>query len=314
VSDDLKRFPYAGPVLPAWIRAAGRCVAILLVVLAVTGCASFRTPPLPSVTGAGSTQIAVGKFVWRDLLTRDPAGAKTFYGTLFDWQFRETGDTEYSVITSGGRPIGGIALHRDPENPAAPALWLSSLSIWNVDAAVDLVEEGFGSVLEGPGNAGSRGRVAIVRDPAGAPLALIRAEGGDPLDGPPVEGSWVWTELLTHDVEEAETFYRSLVGYSVRTLVAPDGRPYRLMVSGGIARAGLVALPWREIDPHWLPYVAVRDLDKTLRRAIDLGGRLVLGPELFGGDERVAVLADPAGGAFGVQELPSGAAQTRFQE
>lgn len=289
-------------------------MVIPLVVLALTGCASFRTPPLPPVTGAGSTQIAVGKFVWRDLLTSDPAGAKSFYGDLFAWQFRETGDGEYAVITSRGNPIGGVASHKSTESAAAPAFWLSSLSVANVDAAVDRVEESFGSVLDGPGTAGPRGRVAIVRDPAGAPLALIRAEGGDPLDSPPEEGSWVWTDLLTDDMEEAEAFYQSLVGYSVRTLVVPDGGLYRVLESGGIARAGLVPLPWREIDAHWLPYVAVRDLDSVLQRAVELGGRVVLGPEVFGGGDRIAVLADPAGGVVGLQELPSRPARTREAE
>ena len=81
-----------------------------------------------------------------------------------------------------------------------------------------------------------------------------------------------------------------------------------------MARAGLVPLPWREVDAHWLPYVAVRDLDTIVRRASELGGRIVLGPEVFGSDERMAVLADPDGGVFGVQELPSAEHEARPAE
>lgn len=293
---------------------ARRWLLILSVGIAATGCASFRTPPLPPVTGDGSTQIAVGKFVWRDLLTSDPVGAKAFYGALFDWKFRAAEGGDYSVITSGGMPIGGIALHRGGNRDAASALWLSVVSVANVDAAVDLAEERFGNVLETPGTAGSRGRVAIIRDPAGAPLALLRAEGGDPLDRPPTEGTWVWTEMLAHDVEAAAEFYRSLVGYSVVNVGDPDDNPYRILVSGGIARAGLVALPWREVGAHWLPYVAVHDVDDVTRRASTLGGRVVVGPDAFSGNKHIAVLADPAGGVFGVQEIPVGEANTRRGE
>ena len=220
---------------------ARRWVGVVLVAMVVTGCASFRTPPLPPVTGIGSTQIAVGKFVWRDLLTRDPAGAQAFYGALFDWQFSETDGGDYAVT-----PIGGVALYDHPENGAAAALWLSSLSVSNVDAAVDLVEERFGSVLDGPGTAGSRGRVAIVRDPGGAPLALIRAEGGDPLDRPPAEGVWLWTELLTHDVAEAGEFYRSLVRYLEQGY--GTARALDVVMQHAI---GLVAIPTVSLTASW---------------------------------------------------------------
>ena len=281
-----------------------RWLAILLMAIAATGCASFRTPPLPPVTAEGTTQIAVGKFVWRDLLTGDPAAATAFYGALFGWRFSEADTGDYTVIKSGDIPIGGIALHRPPGNGRAAALWLSFLSVSNVDAAVEIAKERFGRVLERPGNAGSRGRVAVVRDPGGAPLALLRADGGDPLDVPPAEGTWLWTEMLAHDVEEAAEFYRSLVGYSVISIGDPEGRPYRILMSADVARAGLVHLPWPEVDAHWLPYVAVRDVDGIVRRARDLGGRIGLAPDVFRGGKRVAVLADPGGAVFGVQEIP----------
>ena len=57
------------------------------------------------------------------------------------------------------------------------------------------------------------------------------------------------------------------------------------------------------IETSWAPYVGVADLQKTLARAVELGGRVLLEPDPEIGGGRVALLADPSGGAFFVYEL-----------
>ena len=51
------------------------------------------------------------RFVWHDLMSRDPEKAKAFYTELFGWkiQIKDMGEFgEYDMLMAGATPIGGI--------------------------------------------------------------------------------------------------------------------------------------------------------------------------------------------------------------
>jgi hypothetical protein len=50
----------------------------------------------------------------------------------------------------------------------------------------------------------------------------------------------------------------------------------------------------------WLTYFAVADCDATVRRAGELGGKVLAGPENAPGIGRWATLEDPQGAVFSV--------------
>jgi predicted enzyme related to lactoylglutathione lyase len=52
-----------------------------------------------------------------------------------------------------------------------------------------------------------------------------------------------------------------------------------------------------------LPYVAVRDVQDMADRATELGARVLLPPEAVRNAE-AAILVDPAGAPFGIQQWP----------
>ncbi len=54
------------------------------------------------------------------------------------------------------------------------------------------------------------------------------------------------------------------------------------------------------VPPSWLSYVAVSDVDATVARALELGGALVVSSFDVVEAGRLAVIADPAGAAFGI--------------
>src|SRR5262245_28970495 len=60
--------------------------------------------------GAAANTVEPGRFVWRDLLTKDVAAARKFYGDLFGWKFENTkrGDRPYVLARSANMPIAGI--------------------------------------------------------------------------------------------------------------------------------------------------------------------------------------------------------------
>jgi predicted enzyme related to lactoylglutathione lyase len=277
----------------------GRVWALLLVGCALVGCATGGTA-LPPITETATGEYQVGKFVWFDLLTEDPGAARAFYQGLFDWTVDNSdGPAGYFTIRHDGVAIGGIAKIEN-EIDASEAIWLGSLSVEDVDAAAKTTAARGGEVIDPPTDVGGRGRMAIIRDPSGAELGVLRSATGDPAESKPTAGRWLWTELVTDDSKTAEAFYAELVGYRVQTVETGDDLIYRVVGRDGRARAGIVEVEWKNVEPNWLPYVGVADLNTTIRSAYALGGRLLL----RNGD--IAILTDPTGGAIGIQQLAGG--------
>jgi predicted enzyme related to lactoylglutathione lyase len=246
-------------------------------------------PPLiPPVTDTPTQRIAAGKFVFNDLVTQDVERAKAFYGALFGWTFST--DERYTQVLHDGAIIAGIVSAADPKRQSE---WVGNLSVADVDRATARVRELGGVVERKPVDAPERGRLAVVSDPEGALLLLLRASGGDPPDAEPPIGSWLWRELWTHDPGAAARFYAELVGYASESIEF-EGTPYQEFKTDGVARAGVVVAP-PDVQPLWLPYVRVRDTEAIAARAEALGARIVMR------EETAVIFVDPTGAPIGVQ-------------
>jgi predicted enzyme related to lactoylglutathione lyase len=62
------------------------------------------------------------------------------------------------------------------------------------------------------------------------------------------------------------------------------------------------------MPPSWGSYVTVTDVDAVARKAAELGGKVVHGPQDIPGVGRMAVIVDPQGAALNViaYSMPSG--------
>lgn len=291
----------AGPSGPA---RSGLFVGLLL---ALSACAGGPGVTISPVTPTPTHMYRIGKFVWYDLVSEDVPAVKRFYAELFGWRYREIAgkDVVYTVIEHDGTPIGGIVPLRKDEGRVSSSRWLSLLSVEDVDSAVQQVKRAGGTVNMEPRDIPERGRLALVTDPQGAMLVLLRSSGGDPEDGALVTNRFMWTELWARDVGKAVELYRALVGYELESLAIPGNREYRILARDGRRRAGVIQLPWQEVTPNWLPYVKVDDPAAVAGRVEALGGRVLIAaqPEIRNGS--VALLADPAGAAFAVQKWPA---------
>ncbi len=293
-------------------------LAVSLLVLVSTGACSRGTITVPPVTPQPTGVHEVGKFVWYDLLTSEPDSVRRFYSELFGWQFEsgEGGSARYTVITRKGTPIAGVV--QMDRGEVSKARWLSYLSVADVDSAVDYVRDTGGLVYAEPGDLPNRGRYAVVSDPQGAVLAFLRSSGGDPLgrdtpDYPFEPGDWLWTELWTHDIDAAREFYKSLAGYDYQTIDFGDGNDYYVMKNGEQLYSGILELPWPEVEPNWLPYVVVEDLEMTIRRTEALGGRVLVAPQTEE-ERQMAIIADPSGAVLNVQEWHPELAKRRLDD
>jgi predicted enzyme related to lactoylglutathione lyase len=278
---------------------------LILCLLIVTACAGQR-PTIPAVTPNPTGTYHIGKFIWFDLLTDDVPAVKAFYSELFGWEFegRQEDVSSFATIKKDGRPIGSVIYLERLDEKVSESQWLSYLSVPDVDRAVDHVRHHGGVILKKPRDLPNRGRIAIVRDPQGAVLALLRTNEGDPPDHALSTGKWSWSELWTTDVTAAASFYETLVGYSHEVIDLPEGGTYHVLMQDDRIRAGLVLIPWEEVRPNWLPYVLVSDVSSTVALAKALGGKVLIDPDPSIRDDSVAVIADPSGAVLAIQNWP----------
>ncbi|MBR0895285.1 VOC family protein [Bradyrhizobium tropiciagri] len=114
--------------------------------------------------------------------------------------------------------------------------------------------------------------------------------------------SFAWYELLTTDVEGASAFYRSVLGWVTKD-ASTAALPYRLFMSGELARSGLMELPEegrrQGATPRWIGYVGVDDVDLVVRRMQERGGAVYVPPTATN-IGRVAIVADPQRATFGL--------------
>jgi predicted enzyme related to lactoylglutathione lyase len=137
---------------------------------------------------------------------------------------------------------------------------------------------------------------------------MLQTRDGDPADDAlPQNGDWLWHELWVADPQAAANFYFPLFAYAPGT-TRINGRPYVYFKSAGKARAGLVQKPDPNLGNAWVSYVRVADVDATVARVGELGGRVLFAPSPDVRRGSVAIIADPGGAGLLVQEWPIGGA------
>jgi predicted enzyme related to lactoylglutathione lyase len=289
-------------------KATGPAGALIALALALAAAASGAAPPaaLPPLNDPPTGEYRHGKFVWVDLVTADLASARRFYGGLFGWSFAElgTGQRGYTLIYSAGYPVAGMAERSPAPGQERQARWIAYMSVANVAATAKQVTGKGGRLLIGPRLVAGRGDMALLADPDGAPFGLIHSSRGDPPDFLPEVGDFIWALYQSPDATSAAAFYQDLGDYEV----VPDDRfekaPHFILTAAGFARASLVEIPPEraKFRPDWLYFVRVRDVDASLARVRDLGGRVITPPNPSILEGRIAVIADPAGAPLGLME------------
>jgi predicted enzyme related to lactoylglutathione lyase len=239
-----------------------------------------------------------GEVQWWDLLTEDASAASRFYSALFGWEI-EPGPRGNLVARLAGVPLAGISEIEDALPGVSEAQWLVGITVSDVESSLAAARR-LGARNHRDGRVEGYGRWAAFQDPQGAPVMLVVPEQGlGRVKGP---GAWVWAELWTRDPVASAEFYGRVVGYERNEVERPAGA-YPVLRTAGVPRAGLVPIEHESIQTAWAPYVGVASLEATLARVKALGGRVLMQRKEGVGAGRVALLADPTGGAFFVYEL-----------
>ncbi len=260
-----------------------------------------------------------GLFSWTDISLADPAGGTKFYSDLFGWKADDQHDPDgnyiYTMFSKGGKAAAGLG----PQMPGAgdhPPMWMSYVTVDDVDATIGKWTAAGGSVLVPAMDVMTAGRMAVVADPQGAVLSLWQA--GDTVGGEVFgeHGALTWNELVTRDTAAAREFYGDVLGWEFEEFAGSDaeywlivldakepGQPYAEdKYDGGIM---LMDDNWpADLPPHWMVYFHVDDTDETVERHTALGGSVPV-PAFDTPAGRIAVLNDPQGGTFSVISPPS---------
>lgn len=245
-----------------------------------------------SIPGHSGGVYRHGEFVWFDLMTKDPNAAKRFYSHLFGWEFSKDANG-YSIIRSDGEYLGAIVLNDELESDA---VWIGSVSVADVANAVQSARAAGGTVLVDPEQLTGRGLSAVIEDPMGAVYAVLKAEKGDIVYDKVTSGDWMWTHLWTPDAAASSTYYGRALG------LRRDGDR---LTNGHSSLATIVDFDWDDVPASWLPVALVPDIAEATARVTALGGSVYLEPEPDFADGEMALVADPTGGAFLMQEWQS---------
>jgi uncharacterized protein len=125
-----------------------------------------------------------------------------------------------------------------------------------------------------------------------------------------VRGAFCWLELATSDPAAARAFYAAVFDWDSGERPAGDVATYAALRYRGKE----VAILYQQTPearaagaaPHWTPFVAVEDADRSARFAEKLGGTLVREPQDLGDAGRVVPVQDPTGANVGLWQPSSG--------
>ncbi len=135
-------------------------------------------------------------------------------------------------------------------------------------------------------------------------------------DTPFAPGTPCWVDLLSSDVEKSTAFYGELFGWTA-TAAPEEFGGYVTFASDGKKVAGMMGRTPDMGSDHpdvWSTYIATADIDATVAAAVAAGAQ-VYAPAMAVGDlGSMALLGDPAGGAFGVWQAGTHTGFERYNE
>jgi len=254
-----------------------------------------------------SNAEVLGRFVWHELLTNDTAGAAAFYPKVLPWRTAPSSMPGYTIWMAGQTQIGGL-MALPSEAGSTPPHWLVYVGTPSVDSTCSQAQGLGARVVKPPADIPNVGRFAVLSDPQGATFAVFTPGGGPPPGGTPAQGTFSWHELATTDPAAALRFYGQLFGWTKGPGHDMGSMGiYQLFQNGATQAGGICNVQGPSTAPSWLSYVNVADCGRAVAAAKSAGGRLLHGPMEVPGGSWIAMMMDPQGGAFAVQEAPRAA-------
>lgn len=246
-----------------------------------------------------------GTFCWFELGTTDGPGAKAFYTELLGWDADDVSMDHgvYVMLSKEGKGVGALyELFEEQKEQGVRPHWLPYVSVEDMDATVEKATALGAEVLSPAMDVYDYGRMAVLKDPTGATIALWQPQQHHGVDLLTASGSNCWNELATTDREAAVAFYTALFGWGTQEQDMGEAGTYTIFTRGDAMAGGMMQMSdeWGEAPSHWMTYIAVDDCDATAEKVNALGGKVCVPPTDIPDVGRFAVLDDPQGAAFSI--------------
>lgn len=218
----------------------------------------------------------------------------------------------YSIAKLNGSDAGAIFTQVPQEAEAGvPPHWKVYFAVDDIDATASKVSDLGGTVIVDEFDEDESGQMMMAQDPTGAMIQFWQAKENIGCEVRDEHGALTWVELLTSDQEGAGKFYTKLLGVDLdkETMPTPEGEPYHMLMVEGVPVAGVMPSPEHLVEigvpPHWEIYFRVDDANATVETATSLGATVHFGPEVLPMVGTFAVMQDPQGAVFGIQQAPA---------
>ncbi|MEO6580215.1 MAG: VOC family protein [Sphingomicrobium sp.] len=256
-----------------------------------------------------------GSFIWYELMSPDPDASKVFYDAVVGWEVDSSssvpgGAVDYRMIkrSDGGNAGGILKLDQAMQDHGARPLWVGYVYVEDIDAKAAAIQADGGKILMPPHDAPGIGRFAMVTDPVGVPIYIMKPT---PPEGDEDKTSDVfsvdqpqhirWNELATSDADGAIAFYTGHFGWSQEGEMdmGPMGK-YRFLYASGVRIGAVMPKPPQLPVSLFTYFIGVDDIDRATKAVADGGGKILHGPiEIPGGEYSLSGM-DPQGAAFGL--------------
>lgn len=245
------------------------------------------------------TSLQPGSIVWAELSTPEVPKARVFYSELFGWSPEDQRGGSYTLFRKNGGEVAALSASEPKKKSGSSPQWSAWVSVLDLNVAVRRAKELGGRVLGDPVDVRDAGRMAVVTDPTGGTLCLwqvVKHRGFGRVKEP---GAFSWLELMTRDLAAAERFYTGLFGWTARSQ-SIGGMQYTNFYLGGEQVAGMMRITpdMGRIPAAWALYFGVERCDESTRRAVSLGGKVMVPSQDVSGVGRFSTVLDPTGGVF----------------
>lgn len=250
-----------------------------------------------------------GSWIWYELMSPDPDGAKAFYEAVVGWSI-STGhgnDTDYGFLSNAdGSMAGGLLrLTKDMTDHGARPCWLGYIGVDDVDASVTAIEAAGGHALMPARDVEMAGRIAMMADCCGAPFYVMTPTpppgGGESnvFSATRNPGRCGWNELMAGNAANAIAFYTGQFGWTLPEPMDMGAMGQYQFIAHDDVTIGAIMQKMPQVPAAtWNHYFWVPSIEAAQAAVTASGGQVVNGPMQVPGDDWIIQGIDPQGAMF----------------
>lgn len=124
-------------------------------------------------------------------------------------------------------------------------------------------------------------------------------------------GQFVWTDVTVENPTELKEFYKDVFGWSEFAVGMKDGdeeyNDFAMMIDEETPAGGVCTKRGqnKEIPSQWIMYINVENIDESLEKCLQLGGKLIHENRKKDGSLHYVIVSDPKGHVFGMGRFDS---------